>query len=186
MSTTSPWLLFLHQLPAQPSTRRVHVWRRLRSYGAVNLQYSVWLLPDTPKLRERLTELCHEIEGGSGNARLLPIQFPESQRDEEMKELFRKQSRQAYGEVLLACRALTAELRTRHMAKPLDAIELAGLSDAIGRIEGRLHKIRARDFFGTGLHAQTASAVLECRRALAVASDNRGHAAVSYRGDRLR
>ncbi len=66
------WLLFVHQLRAKPSTRRVQTWRRLQQFGAIPLKQAVysmssaWLIrrfidaqarfgvaPDRPTLPDR-------------------------------------------------------------------------------------------------------------------------------------
>src|SRR5687767_10663364 len=55
-STSAPgrrrWLLFIHQLPSQPSNLRVTTWRRLQQTGAIPLKQAVYALPDTPDARE--------------------------------------------------------------------------------------------------------------------------------------
>ncbi len=166
MSTSLSWLLLLYQLPAQPSTQRVQVWRRLRSCAAVNLQHSVWLLPDAPAQRELLSELCRDIESGAGSARLLPIQLNDPERDEEMKELFRKQSQQAYAELIQGCRELALRVGDVSAAGPCSASALAEHEDALSKLEGRLAKMHAYDFFGGGDHGQALDVLLVCHRAL--------------------
>ena len=39
------WLLFVHQLPSQPSNLRVRTWRRLQQLGAIPLKQAVYVLP---------------------------------------------------------------------------------------------------------------------------------------------
>ena len=43
----SAWLLLLPQLPPQPSSLRVRVWRRLQQIGAVAVKNAAYALPDT-------------------------------------------------------------------------------------------------------------------------------------------
>src|ERR1700730_1646426 len=55
------WLLFLYKVPHEPSTRRVHVWRKLKRLGAVMLHDSAWVLPELPSNLEQLRKLAGEI-----------------------------------------------------------------------------------------------------------------------------
>jgi hypothetical protein len=47
------WLLFIHQLPSEPSNLRVTTWRRLQQLGAIAVKQAVYVLPDTPERRRR-------------------------------------------------------------------------------------------------------------------------------------
>ena len=49
---TRRWLLFVHQLPSNPSNLRVRTWRRLQQLGAIPIKQAVYVLPDTPSARE--------------------------------------------------------------------------------------------------------------------------------------
>jgi hypothetical protein len=65
-STSAPprrrWLLFIHQLPSQPSNLRVTTWRRLQQIGAVPLKQAVYVLPDTADTREDFEWLKSEVK----------------------------------------------------------------------------------------------------------------------------
>lgn len=62
------WLLFIHQLPSQPSNLRVTTWRRLQQIGAIPLKQAVYALPDTPDAREDLEWLKTEVKAAGGDA----------------------------------------------------------------------------------------------------------------------
>jgi hypothetical protein len=64
------WLLLHYTLPTHPSARRVYVWRKLKRLGAVLLNESIWLLPDTSRSAEQLQWLTAEIQEMKGNAYL--------------------------------------------------------------------------------------------------------------------
>src|SRR5690348_14912690 len=64
------WLLLHYTLPTNPSARRVYVWRKLKRLGAVLLNESIWVLPDTSRTAEQLQWLAAEIQEMKGNAYL--------------------------------------------------------------------------------------------------------------------
>ncbi|WP_422802545.1 Chromate resistance protein ChrB [Sulfitobacter pontiacus] len=41
------WILLTYKVPPEPAARRVALWRKLKSMGAVYLQNGVCLLPET-------------------------------------------------------------------------------------------------------------------------------------------
>jgi DNA-binding transcriptional regulator PaaX len=62
------WLLFFYKVPHEPSSRRVHVWRKLKRLGAVMLHDSAWVLPQLPSHLEQLRTLSKEIVDLGGNS----------------------------------------------------------------------------------------------------------------------
>jgi len=55
------WILFLSQLPTNPSSLRVTVWRKMRANGALGLQNGVWMLPDRSEQIHFLQDLSEII-----------------------------------------------------------------------------------------------------------------------------
>src|SRR5512134_2797059 len=64
------WLLFVHQLPSNPSNLRVRTWRRLQEIGALPVRQALYVLPDSPSAREDFEWLKTEIETAGGQATL--------------------------------------------------------------------------------------------------------------------
>ena len=55
------WLVFIHQLPAQPSNARVKIWRRMQQIGAVAVKNAVYVLPNNEQSREDFEWLRAEV-----------------------------------------------------------------------------------------------------------------------------
>jgi hypothetical protein len=72
------WLVFVHQLPAQPSNLRVKTWRRLQQLGAVALKNAVHVLPDSAHSREDFEWLRAEVAGSGGEASILTASLAEA------------------------------------------------------------------------------------------------------------
>lgn len=62
------WLVFIHQLPAQPSNARVKIWRRLQQIGAVAVKNAVYVLPNNSQSREDFEWLRAEVVALGGEA----------------------------------------------------------------------------------------------------------------------
>lgn len=62
------WLLLHYKLPNKPSALRVYIWRKLKRLGAILLQDTVWVLPETPRTTEQIQWLTAEIQEMGGNA----------------------------------------------------------------------------------------------------------------------
>ena len=62
------WLLLTYKVPADPATKRVALWRRLKSIGAIYLQNGVCLLPKTDDhvRRLKMLEKRHRRDGRRG------------------------------------------------------------------------------------------------------------------------
>ena len=68
---TYTWLLLIYKVPPEPASKRVALWRRLKSMGAVYLQNGVCLLPKTDDHARRLKMLANDIAEMSGEAVIL-------------------------------------------------------------------------------------------------------------------
>ena len=130
-----PWLFLMFQLPARQASRRVAVWRRLRSCAALSWRNSAYILPNTPENLERLQWLAREVRKFDGEASVVLVQRIEGVSDHELRLAFNA-SRQLEYERL--CR----DLRT--------ALGKAGPGPARSvwtRLQQRLEKIVETDFF---------------------------------------
>jgi DNA-binding transcriptional regulator PaaX len=90
------WLLLHYTLPTNPSARRVYVWRKLKRLGAVLLNESVWVLPDTSRTAEQLQWLTAEIQEMKGNAYLWRSNLVMGESAESLMDQFMKQVDASY------------------------------------------------------------------------------------------
>lgn len=94
------WLLLHYKLPAQPSARRVYVWRKLKRLGAILLNESVWILPDTPRTAEQFQWLAAEIQEMEGEAYLWQSSLILGVQENVLMEKFVEQVEQEYVDLL--------------------------------------------------------------------------------------
>ena len=108
--STASWLMFTYSLPAEPSSARVRIWRKLKRLGALPCFESNWVLPDHPRCREMLTWLCSEITETGGRAVLWACASLSQGQDESLQAQFLAQVDSGYSEILSSLDSEKAEL----------------------------------------------------------------------------
>lgn len=93
------WLLLTYKLAAEPSARRVYIWRKLKQLGAVTIFEAVWVLPDSPRTYEQFQWLAAEIQEMGGEAMFWKAQAELSGQEEVLIEHFSGQVNKAYQEL---------------------------------------------------------------------------------------
>ena len=68
---TISWLLLTYKVPAEPASKRIALWRKLKGLGAVYLQNGVCLLPKTDSHVRRLKMLENDIAEMKGDCVIL-------------------------------------------------------------------------------------------------------------------
>ena len=90
------WLLFVHQLPSDPSNLRVRTWRRMQQLGAIPVKQAVYVLPDTPGAREDFEWLKTEVNAAGGSASVFAADTVDTWSDDALVEEFRRARQDAY------------------------------------------------------------------------------------------
>ncbi|OYD92391.1 ChrB domain-containing protein [Nostoc sp. 'Peltigera membranacea cyanobiont' 210A] len=156
------WNLLVYKVPAQPSTQRVYVWRKLKGLGALYLQQSVCLLPQRKDLQSHLEELKANIIAGSGEADLLTIWIDEPEQNAMLIERFQQQADQEYEEFLGQCRDFHSELSEERKINNLTFAELEENEAELTKLRSWLPKISDRDLFDAPKYSQATEALKAC------------------------
>jgi len=135
-----PWLLLHYTLPSHPSALRVYIWRKLKRLGAVLLNETVWILPDSARSAEQFQWLAAEIRERRGAAFLWRSSLVLGLQDEDLISKFGEQIDQEY-------RLLQKELKKKHP-------DLAKLSR-------QYQQVATRDYFGSPLGKTVRRQLLE-------------------------
>lgn len=151
-------------MPAQSSTQRVYVWRKLKSIGVLYWQNAVCLLPKRPGLRVKFEELKNDIEEREGNATLTTIQLPDPKEHADIVSRFRRQADEEYQEFLGQCRDLHAELEKERKDSHFTFAELEENEVELDKLRSWLPKIRERDYFKAPLAAKADTALSACEK----------------------
>ena len=160
------WLLLTDKVPPEPASKRIAVWRRLKSMGAVYLQNGVCLLPRTDDHARRMKILENEIAEMGGDAVILEaIAFDRAQ-EEKVVARFRADRDDAYREFIDKCDDFETDIAKETTAQHFTYNELEENDVELKKLQGWLEKIRKLDFYGGGLAAEAAERLKGCESLL--------------------
>jgi hypothetical protein len=141
------WLLISTSASGAPDTFRVHIWRRLRSLGAVYLQQSVCLLPARPDVVREIRRLSDRIRHQGGAIRVLSIAFTDPGEEQAVIAEFNAARNAEYAEVLDRLPELRKELAYEQSRGNATYAEVEESEADLERFRGWLAKITSRDYF---------------------------------------
>lgn len=149
------------------STLRVHCWRKLRSLGALYLQSSVCLLPQTTETKRAVARLLDRVRREGGSGRMLAITITDPAEEESIISQFRAERTDEYQEVCSRTPEFLHEIKTEQARGRATYTEVEESEADLERLKKWLGRVQARDYFeADGRHAAEL-AVDTCARALA-------------------
>jgi hypothetical protein len=140
------WLLFVHQLPSNPSNLRVRTWRRLQQLGAIPIKQAVYVLPDTPSAREDFEWLKAEVNGTGGDASVFAADNVDAWSDDALVEEFRRSRQEAYAAL---ARDVEQTLKRAGAGRQARGTRAPALRRLLDIFRERLNAIEGIDFFGS-------------------------------------
>ncbi len=165
MAATARWLLVTVSTAGAPAALRVHVWRKLRSLGALYLQQSVCLLPDQPEVARAVRRLLDRVRHDGGEGRVLHLALTDPGEHMAIAEEFRRERSAEYAEVLERTPAFLEELATERARSRTTYAEVEESEADLERFKSWLAKIAARDYFDAPGGAEARDAVERCAAA---------------------
>ncbi len=163
---THSWLLLTYKVPPEPAAKRVALWRRLKSMGAVYLQNGVCLLPKTDDHARRLKMLENDIAEMGGEAVILETIALDHIQEEKVLGRFIADRDEAYREFIDKCGDFEAEIAKETAARHFTYAELEENDADLKKLQDWLEKIKKLDFYGRGLAAEAASRLKACESLL--------------------
>ncbi len=141
----TPWLLLLYQFPSGPDSRRVKVWRRLRSVGAIAIKNSVYVLPLNDQSQEDFAWLLKELRSNGADGAILESRFIDGMTDQQILAQFNEARNADYRLLQDEIESVTSELPPSEKAGDGTAQENA--RRALARARKRIAEIERIDFF---------------------------------------
>jgi hypothetical protein len=160
------WLL-VTVVTGRSSTLRVHVWRKLRSLGALYLQHSVALLPARPGTRRAVAKLVDRVERSGGDIRVLPIAVTDVDYERSVIAQFNAERSDEYAEIVSRVPAFLDEIAYERRRDRVTYTELEESEADLERLQKWLMRVRSRDYFGAEGRDDAERAVQECAEELA-------------------
>src|SRR6266478_922879 len=96
MPNRPPWLLLVFALPTRRASERVSIWRKLQRYGALMLESSGYVLPNTATNQERLEWLATSIRNLKGHASVAQVSTFDDLQGGDLEKLFTEAREQDY------------------------------------------------------------------------------------------
>jgi hypothetical protein len=149
------------------STLRVHVWRKLRSLGALYLQNSVALLPEHPETTRAVTKLSQRVRRSGGVARVLPIAITDPEEEAAVRGQFCVERSDEYQEIVSRVPAFLEEIAFERRRGRATYAEVEESEADLERLQKWLARVRARDYFDSPGRSEAEQAVERCAAELA-------------------
>lgn len=160
------WLLLTYKVPAEPTSKRLALWRRLKGLGAVYLQNGVCLLPKTGEHVRRLKVLENEIARMDGDCVLLETVALDRAQEDKVIARFKADRDDQYRELLGRCKDFEAEIAKEISIRKFTYAELDEEETDLKKLDAWFEKIRKLDFYDAPLAAAAQERLRDCKALL--------------------
>lgn len=161
------FVLVIYRMPTKPTAGRVAVWRQLKKMGAVYLQQSVCVFPDTNVTRRELQPILERIQQSRGEYHLLSLRaLPPSEQDKLVAQ-FRSQTSRQYEEIIENCEVnFQKEIEFETFRRNFTYEEAEEERIEFDKICMWFDQVAARDWFNAPHQDEARSWVERCRQLL--------------------
>ena len=156
------WLLLTYKVPSEPAKKRIALWRRLKSMGAVYLQGGVCLLPKTDDHVRQLKMLENEIADMGGESVILETVALDRLQEDKVIARFKADRDEEYREFLGKCADFEAEIAKETAANHFTYAELEENDLDLKKQQNWLEKIRKLDFYEATLALEAKERLQAC------------------------
>ncbi|WP_200071804.1 MULTISPECIES: Chromate resistance protein ChrB [unclassified Saccharopolyspora] len=163
------WLMLVYRVPREPTRLRASVWRRLKSIGAVYLQNSAAVLPESSSHERSLRSLRKDIGEMGGTAQLMRCDVLAGAA--EVTAIYNAARDEEYEEIIDRCRGFRAEIDKETSAEKFTYAELEENDEDLAKLRGWFDKVRLRDSLGADRRAAAEQALQGCAAVLDVFAD---------------
>ena len=165
---TTPWILLTYKVPPEPAARRVALWRKLKSMGAIYLQNGVCVLPRTDDHVRQLKIIENDVAEMGGETVLLQTTSLDKDQEEKVVSRFKADRDEQYREFLGRCEAFEVEIAKEISTQKFTYAELEEEDSDLKKLQGWLERIRNLDFYGAPLAESAAERMKACEALLEV------------------
>lgn len=161
------FVLVTYRMPPKPTAGRVAVWRQLKKIGAVYLQDSVCVIPDTAALRRELDPILERIDSDGGRYHLLPLRTLSPEEETKLVALFVDQTAQHYREIIENCEVnFVKEIEFERFRQNFTYEEAEEIRMEFEKIGTWFERVQDRDWFAAPNRKEAASWLRRCEELL--------------------
>ncbi|NWF77167.1 MAG: hypothetical protein HXY36_00975 [Chloroflexi bacterium] len=161
------WLLFTYWLPAEPSRKRVYIWRQLKKLGALSMEGTGWLLPKAEPFETRIKDVLSSVEEMEGTANLYSVtDFSEAQEQRAINR-FQQEREREYGEIIKECHKMLRHIERECQQQEFNFEEVQELEGDLGKIKRWLSEAKERDFWDVTMREEVDKLIKEAEARLA-------------------
>ncbi len=161
------FMVLVYRMPAKPTAARVAVWRQLKKSGAIYLQQSVCVFPDTHTLRKDLGATLDRITAGKGEYHLLPLRPLDGAEKEKLIQQFQEQTSNHYQEIIENCEVnFTKEIEFETFRKNFTYEEAEEIRTEFEKIQAWYERVLHRDWFGAPNQGKAKDWIDRCEKML--------------------
>ena len=161
------WLLFTYWLPAEPSRKRVFVWRQLKKLGSLSLEGGGWLIPKTEPLAAKMTDIMHTVEEMGGTANLYIVtHFSEAQEQRAIAK-FQQEREREYAEIIKECHKTLRHIERERQEQQFNFEEVEELEGDLEKIKRWYSEAGKRDFWEVTARNEVEKLISEVEASLA-------------------
>jgi len=143
------FLQLIYRMPSKPTAGRVAVWRSLKKAGAVYLQDSACVLPDTEELRTELASVLARIDESDGSYHMLPLGELPAEEEAKLVQLFVDQTAKHYTEIVENCEVnFVKEIEFENFRENYTYEEAEEIRMEFEKICTWFERVQERDWFG--------------------------------------
>lgn len=157
------WLIFLSQLPTNPSSLRVTTWRKMRAAGALGLQNSAWMMLHTPENEKCLKDLLASIQQQGAGGQIFKVMPLTEDIEKDLVGRFQAERDNEYTEFCGRCNDFLAEIEKETKKKKFTFAELEEIENDLEKMIAWLKKIQEREFSQTSLAGEAGRLMEACR-----------------------
>jgi len=163
--TKPRFVLLVYRMPAKPTAGRVGVWRMLKKVGAIYLQQSVCVFPDTVGVRRELAPILKKIEGDGGEFHFLHVHRLAAPEQQKLIDQFLDQITKHYSEIIENCEVnFQKEIEFEVFRKNFTYEEAEEIRSEFDKIIDWFNRVKNRDWFNAPLRADAEQWVAKCER----------------------
>tara|TARA_R110000765_G_scaffold419462_1_gene523698 strand:- start:85 stop:675 length:591 start_codon:yes stop_codon:yes gene_type:complete len=165
------WLMLIYKVPTEPNRKRLAIWRKIKSLGAVYLQNGVCVLPPIDDHKRQLKILENDIFEMGGLSYLLAAKGFDQAQSEKIISRFSNERDEAYKEFIERCDGFEEEIRRESAAGKFTYAELEENDEDLKKLQSWFEKIRKLDFYSASLGDQAQMKLEQCATLLDAFAD---------------